>query len=178
MREINILPPPPPTSIESPTLSALAELFYFRFNLITQHITPINHHLSACRSIAPPAARRDGITWFYRYSLVYRPLQVWLGGREISLKDLTKSPPTANSENCFCRYSLVFCSLQVWLGGREHTLKDSTESPPTANSKTWFCRYSLVFCSLQVCRMQTCIKTLEETLASQNQSGILKGDSP
>ena len=113
MREINILPPPPPTSVESPTLSALAELFYFRFNLITQHITPINHHLSACRSIAPPAGRRDGITWFYRYSLVYRPLQVWLGGREISLKDLTKSPPTANSENCFCRYSLVFCSLQV-----------------------------------------------------------------
>ena len=35
--------------------------------------------------------------------------QFSLGGREISLKDLTKSPPTANSENCFCRYSLVFC---------------------------------------------------------------------
>ncbi len=55
MKETNILPPPPPTSVESPTLSALAELFYFRSNLITQHITHINHHLSACHSTAPPA---------------------------------------------------------------------------------------------------------------------------
>ena len=51
MKETNILPPPPPTSVESPTLSALAELFYFRSNLITH----INHHLSACHSTAPPA---------------------------------------------------------------------------------------------------------------------------
>ena len=55
MREINILPPPPPPkSVGSPALSALAELFYFRSNLITQHITHINHHLSACHSTAPP----------------------------------------------------------------------------------------------------------------------------
>ena len=32
-----------------------------------------------------------------------------MGGREITLKDITESPPTANSENQFCRYSLVFC---------------------------------------------------------------------
>ena len=56
MREITNFPPPPPKSVGSPALSALAELFYFRFNLITQHITHINHHLSACHSIAPPAA--------------------------------------------------------------------------------------------------------------------------
>ena len=55
MKEHYILPPPPPNSVESPTLSALAELFYFRSNLITQHITHINHHLSACHSTAPPA---------------------------------------------------------------------------------------------------------------------------
>ena len=36
-------------------------------------------------------------------------LQFWLGGTEISLKDITELPPTANSENWFCRYSLVFC---------------------------------------------------------------------
>ena len=36
-------------------------------------------------------------------------LQFWLGGTEISLKDITELPPTANSENRFCRYSLVFC---------------------------------------------------------------------
>ena len=59
MREINSLPPPP-KSVGSPALSALAELFYFRFNLITQHITHINHHLSACHSIAPPATAIEG----------------------------------------------------------------------------------------------------------------------
>ena len=70
MREISNLPPPPPKSVGSPALSALAELFYFRFNLITQHITHINHHLSACLSIAPPAATAiegflhgKGINW-------------------------------------------------------------------------------------------------------------------
>ena len=61
MREINTLPPhTPPKSVGSPALSALAELFYFRFNLITQHITHTNHHLSACHSIAPPATAIEG----------------------------------------------------------------------------------------------------------------------
>ena len=61
MFRANILPPPPPpTSVGSPTLSALAELFYFRSNLITQHITHINHHLSACHSTAPPATAIEG----------------------------------------------------------------------------------------------------------------------
>ena len=32
--------------------------------------------------------------WFYRYSPVFCSLQVWLGGREISLKDLMPLPPT------------------------------------------------------------------------------------
>ena len=75
MREINTLPPP--KSVGSPALSALAELFYFRFNLITQHIAPINHHLSECHSIAPPAGRTEEIR-IYGHNLVYCPLAVLL----------------------------------------------------------------------------------------------------
>ena len=35
--------------------------------------------------------------------------------------------------------------------------------------------HNLVYCPLQVCRRQTCVKTLEKTLAAENQSGIPKG---
>ena len=42
----------------------------------------------------PERCEADRMNRSYRHNLVYCPLQVWLGGREISLKDLTKSPPT------------------------------------------------------------------------------------
>ena len=67
--EKSIFYPPPPTSVGSPVLSALAELFYFRFNLITQHITHINHHLSACHSIAPPATAIESFLARQRHKL-------------------------------------------------------------------------------------------------------------
>ena len=35
--------------------------------------------------------------------------------------------------------------------------------------------HKFVPCPLQVCRRQTCIKTLEKTLAAENQSGIPNG---
>ena len=95
MKEINILPPPPPNSVGNPAPFRSGGTFLFSFQLnYSAHYT---HKSSAIcepfHSIAPQGAA-DRMNWSYGHNLVYCPLQVWLGGREHTLKDSTKSPPT------------------------------------------------------------------------------------